>query len=307
MKYNPSSTSNPIKTSSSTSNYNDPEGEIFAIVGTGGINFHSLSGKSSFVVSQQDDKFGYLDIVFTNDGATSQRKYYLDSGSISDQFTIDKTIGNSSPVANSQSVAVTKDTSKPVTLTATDSNGDPLTYSVVTPPTHGTLSGTAPSVIYTPQTGYTGPDSFTFKANDGTVDSNIATVSLIVTDSSGEGYHYDPSFTATGSNFQDTPSSSSLQIPRFTVSSWFKTSTNFGTEGFIVNKGGLGTDTAGLNMNYAIWMTSSENLRGGIETASAQIISLLLQEHTMMDYGTTSALHSMGQQSDFMLTGFRWP
>ena len=268
LKYNPSSTSNPIKTSSSTSNYNDPEGEIFAIVGTGGINFHSLSGKSSFVVSQQDDKFGYLDIVFTNDGATLQGKYYLDSGSISDQFTIDKTIGNSSPVANSQSVAVTKDTSKPVTLTATDSNGDPLTYSVVTPPTHGTLSGTAPSVIYTPQTGYTGPDSFTFKANDGTVDSNIATVSLIVTDSSGEGYHYDPSFTATGSNFQDTPSSSSLQIPRFTVSSWFKTSTNFGTEGFIVNKGGLGTDTAGLNMNYAIWMTSSENLRGGFETAS---------------------------------------
>ena len=163
LKYNPSSNSNPIKTSSSTSNYNDPEGEIFAIVGTGGINFHSLSGKSSFVVSQQDDKFGYLDIVFTNDGATLQGKYYLDSGSISDQFTIDKTIGNSSPVANSQSVAVTKDTSKPVTLTATDSNGDPLTYSVVTPPTHGTLSGTAPSVIYTPQTGYTGPDRLHFQ------------------------------------------------------------------------------------------------------------------------------------------------
>ena len=45
-------------------------------------------------------------------------------------------------------------------------------------------------------------------------------------------------------------------------------STNFGTEGFIVNKGGLGTDTAGLNMNYAIWMPSSENLKGGFETAS---------------------------------------
>jgi hypothetical protein len=52
------------------------------------------------------------------------------------------------------------------------------------------------------------------------------------------------------------------------VSSWFKTSTNFGTEGFIVNKGGLGTDTAGLNMNYAIWMTSGEKLIGGFETGS---------------------------------------
>ena len=53
-------------------------------------------------------------------------------------------------------------------------------------------------------------------------------------------------------------------------------------------------------------MTSSENLRAALKRLQAQIISLLLQEHTMMDYGTTSALHSMGQQSDFMLTGFRW-
>ena len=33
---------------------------------------------------------------------------------------------------------------------------------------------------YTPTTGYSGPDSFTYHANDGTADSNIVTVSLTV-------------------------------------------------------------------------------------------------------------------------------
>jgi Ca2+-binding RTX toxin-like protein len=62
----------------------------------------------------------------------------------------------------------------------TDTDNDPLTYTVVSQPTHGTLSGTAPSLIYTPNTGYSGTDSFTFKANDGQADSNIATVTMQV-------------------------------------------------------------------------------------------------------------------------------
>jgi hypothetical protein len=184
LKYNPSSPSSPTKTSSSTSSYNNPEGEIFAIVGTGGINFHSLSGKSSFVASQQDKRFGYMNIVFTNDRTTMQAKYYLDSGSVSDQFTIKKTIGNSAPIANSQSVTVIKNTPKAIALTASDANRDTLTYSVVSQSTHGTLSGTAPSLTYTPDTDYVGSDSFTFKVNDGAADSNTATVSMTVNPSS---------------------------------------------------------------------------------------------------------------------------
>ena len=48
----------------------------------------------------------------------------------------------------------------------------------IAPPAHGTLSGTAPNVTYTPATNYAGSDSFTFKANDGTADSAPATVSI---------------------------------------------------------------------------------------------------------------------------------
>jgi lysophospholipase L1-like esterase len=91
-----------------------------------------------------------------------------------------RVIGNA-PTANAQSVTTNEDTAKAITLTGSDPNGDPLTFSVVTNPAHGTLSGTAPNLTYTPAANYNGPDSFTFKANDGTADSNIATVSITIT------------------------------------------------------------------------------------------------------------------------------
>jgi hypothetical protein len=90
--------------------------------------------------------------------------------------------GNSPPVANNQAVTTSKNIAKDITLTASDPNNDPLNYSIVTAPAHGTLTGTAPNLNYNPDTDYVGTDSFTFKANDGTVDSNIATVSTTVDD-----------------------------------------------------------------------------------------------------------------------------
>ena len=89
-------------------------------------------------------------------------------------------VPNNPPVASNQSVITNEDTAVPITLTATDPDGDPLTYSIVTPPANGILTGTAPNVTYTPNPNYNGPDSFTFKANDGKLDSNIATVSITV-------------------------------------------------------------------------------------------------------------------------------
>ena len=87
---------------------------------------------------------------------------------------------NDAPIANAQSVTTNEDTAKPITLTASDVDGDTLVFSVVGNPAHGTLSGTAPNLTYTPTSNYNGSDSFTFKANDGTADSNIATISITV-------------------------------------------------------------------------------------------------------------------------------
>src|SRR6185295_11534353 len=63
----------------------------------------------------------------------------------------------------------------------TDVDSSALTYSIEAQPGHGTLTGTAPNVTYTPTTNYNGADNFTFKASDGSLNSNVATVSITVT------------------------------------------------------------------------------------------------------------------------------
>src|SRR6185295_16996383 len=63
----------------------------------------------------------------------------------------------------------------------TDVEGTALTAALVTDVTHGTLTLNANgSFTYTPTANYSGPDSFTYKANDGTADSNTVTVTITV-------------------------------------------------------------------------------------------------------------------------------
>ena len=179
IKYDPGSPSSPTVTDSASTDYIDPQGEIFATVGTGGINFHALSGKSSFVKYQQDDFFGSLDILITNNGDKLVGKYFSNGGSKLDEFSITKTGGGG-----------------------------------------------------------------------------------------GGSYNYAPSFAATGSSFSDVASSPSLQLSQFSVAAWFKTSADFSTDAVIVNKGGFGSETAGQNMNWGIWMNSAQQVKGGFETSS---------------------------------------
>ena len=87
---------------------------------------------------------------------------------------------NSAPVAAAQSVTTTAGTAVTITLSASDANGDALTYSIVAQPAHGTLSGSGATRSYAPTAGYSGSDSFTFQASDGIALSNVATVSITV-------------------------------------------------------------------------------------------------------------------------------
>jgi len=95
-------------------------------------------------------------------------------------------VKNDPPVATPQtdedSVSTAEDTATGITLAGTDPENDSLTFEVVTQPEHGDLTGTAPNLTYTPDADYNGADSFTFKVNDGTLDSTTtATVSITVT------------------------------------------------------------------------------------------------------------------------------
>ena len=87
---------------------------------------------------------------------------------------------NTAPVAQPQSLVTLQDIALPITLTGTDSDADLLSFSIVSQPLNGTLTGSADGYAYTPAGGFTGADSFEFLVNDGQLDSNIATVSLQV-------------------------------------------------------------------------------------------------------------------------------
>ncbi len=95
-------------------------------------------------------------------------------------YTVPGTQSNSTPVATSGSTSTSEDQSRAITLAGTDSDGDTLSFSIVTSPSNGTLSGTAPNVTYRPNTNFFGSDSFTFRVNDGRTNSAAATISITV-------------------------------------------------------------------------------------------------------------------------------
>jgi hypothetical protein len=84
------------------------------------------------------------------------------------------------PVALSQTLAGLKNTDLAIELTGTDANLDALSFTVMTQPTKGTLSGTPPHMMYHPNTNYLGSDAFTFVASDGSLQSTPATITLTV-------------------------------------------------------------------------------------------------------------------------------
>lgn len=75
-----------------------PDGQIYAVAGTGGVNLHGLSGKSSFMASQQDSKFGILDMRFSNNKLDAN--FISNDGSMMDQFSITKTVKKAITEAN---------------------------------------------------------------------------------------------------------------------------------------------------------------------------------------------------------------
>jgi hypothetical protein len=101
-------------------------------------------------------------------------------GAVSAIFLTIENPTNNPPVANDLAVSTRTNVPVAFTLTGSDPDDDPITFAVSSNPLHGILSGAAPDLIYTPNPGFSGVDSFTFKTNDGLLDSNTATVTIHV-------------------------------------------------------------------------------------------------------------------------------
>ncbi len=85
---------------------------------------------------------------------------------------------NQAPTAIAQSITLNKNTTKTITLSGTDPNGDKLIYTITKPPSNGTFE----NGIYTPNQNYYGSDSFSFIANDGLFTSESAVVQIMIED-----------------------------------------------------------------------------------------------------------------------------
>ncbi len=91
IKFNSNSPSNPIATTTNTNTYTDPDGQIFATIGTGGVSLYAFTGKADHFVKQYGD-FGILNIDVTNEPQSSSLtgKFYANNEKIIDQFIINK-------------------------------------------------------------------------------------------------------------------------------------------------------------------------------------------------------------------------
>lgn len=139
-------------------------GVLFLETGDGNFTYtpaQDFSGSDSFTFLGRDDN-GDSNIATVN-------------------ITITAT--NDPPTATNTTLTVNEDSSATGQLQAQDPNADTLTYSIVTNPAHGTATtvNSNGTFTYTPDTDFSGTDSFTFTVNDGQTTSNSATVSITIT------------------------------------------------------------------------------------------------------------------------------
>ena len=139
----------------------------------------TLNGNGSFTYTPDANYSGPDSFTYrANDGS-------LNSNTVTVSLTVAAV--NDAPVAVNNNYSTNEDTqlvsSAPGVLgNDTDVEGNPLTAALVAGPSHGTLTLNANgSFTYTPAANYSGPDSFTYRANDGSLNSNTATVSITVT------------------------------------------------------------------------------------------------------------------------------
>ena len=158
-----------------------------------GLNFTSPAYSWSAVGSCPgfSDPGSVLSFSYTSTGTTANCQFAVslsDSAGDTGNGTSAVLTVSLAPVtanATAQSISTMENTAVSITLSGTDSNGSSLSYAIATEPSEGTLSGGAPALTYTPDTGFAGTDSFTFTVKDGNVTSAPAAVKITVSSGSG--------------------------------------------------------------------------------------------------------------------------
>jgi hypothetical protein len=151
------------------------------------IYYGSPPGKYNQVIDVGDVTTAKIDHLLVGQTYSFHATCYNTAGLESDpsnsvEYLVPSSVpANNQPVADPLTLTTTVNTPIDLLLTGSDPDDDPLTFHVIEPPLHGSLAGDPPQLTYTPDTDYTGLDSFTFVVIDGTLGSDPALVSITVT------------------------------------------------------------------------------------------------------------------------------
>jgi PKD repeat protein len=167
------------------------------VVGTGGKSLRPLAVLSPNSEVFDSSSFGVLFMTLRADAYEWQFVpdsigTFTDSGSQNCHGAPPPDL-NEAPTSQSSTVSTTIDVAVDLELVATDPEECELNFTVLTGPTNGTLATTSDqpcspgtpntdtaTIEYTPGPGYEGPDSMTYRADDGTDPGNIVTISIDV-------------------------------------------------------------------------------------------------------------------------------
>lgn len=162
-------------------NDSDPDGNALTavLVSNPTQGTLTLNANGSFTYRPNTNYIGGDSFTYrANDGKTN-------SGIAT--VTITVTPLNDAPVARNDQYTTAEDTGLTITAPGVlsndfDAEGDPLAAIIASQPTNGSVSLSASGgFTYTPNTNFNGTDSFNYRANDGTANSGIATVTITVT------------------------------------------------------------------------------------------------------------------------------
>ena len=238
----------------------------------------------------------------TNSNTPVQVSSLSDARGIAGGGLFSLALASPAPTANPQSISTNENSVlAPVPLTASSATACDLTFSIVAPPANGTLGGIidnpcsagspntdSAAVMYTPNNLYAGPDSFTFKVNDGLFDSAPATVSITVNALQSQ--------TIAVTAPSPVPASA-------TYGSSFTVTATGGDSGNPVTIGGAGSCSGSGNNSVSITMSSGSgnctitlNQAGNgnylaatqvVETVAAQLVPLTVTaSSTTVSYGS---------------------
>ena len=279
----------------------DNSGGSTAIVadGRGGNDtiYSSTVYSSDFTLSKNASGNYVVTVNATGESTELRNIEYIDLAD-TDKITLDQAyilLTNNTPTVSNISKSVLEDDGVSGTLSGSDADGDLLTYAKVSGPSHGSVSVNANGTFtYTPEANYSGTDSFTYKVNDGYVDSSTATVSITVTAVNDQPVASSASFTLNEDSTLSETLPTATDVEGSTLSYYKVADPSHGTVQINTN----GTFTYTPEANYAGSDSFTYKVNDGALDSSTVTVSLSVTEVSEPPVAVGSS-HSLNEDQSF--------